>query len=453
MVNTEFPISIYGEAQKVNDVLTKARCRIFYKYGNRNGTYITDEFAEELISSLHYVPVKGIYGDEDFTDHGMFRSEGRIYGIVPEQNNFAWEDHQDEDGVMRTYACSDVYLFTALYPEAATITGKGQSMELYAPSLKYHYQVIDNSQYIVFEHGSFLGLQVLGDKTEPCFEGASFFSLQESIETAINKIKMFTKGGTSPMTLNFALSDREKFDLIWEHVNPNYNEEGGWQIRASVCEIYDDYALVYEYDTGKYVRIGYTKTEEGITFSEEVVPVRVIDVTESEYEAVEKLRHLNGDTYAEVNENLLNAETNASLVVDLNSKIEEKDASIATLQSEAETNQSKLDELNTQVSALEGQCAALKSDNEVLVQYKLKIEGEQKDMVIDQYVSTLDKEVIDAYRANKSDYTLEELDMRLAYEMKKSGKMFSNKKDEGIGYVIKNSGLTGVEEILSHYKK
>jgi hypothetical protein len=158
MVQTEFPISIYGEAQKVNDVLTKARCRIFYKYGNRNGTYITDEFAEELISSLHYVPVKGIYGDDDFTDHGMFRSEGRIYGIVPEQNNFAWEDHEDEDGVVRTYACSDVYLFTALYPEAATITGKSQSMELYAPSLTYHYQTIDDQQYIVFEHGSFLGL-------------------------------------------------------------------------------------------------------------------------------------------------------------------------------------------------------------------------------------------------------------------------------------------------------
>lgn len=452
MVQTEFPISIYGEAQKVNDVLTKARCRIFYKYGNRNGTYITDEFAEELISSLHYVPVKGIYGDEDFTDHGMFRSEGRIYGIVPEQNNFAWEDHEDEDGVVRTYACSDVYLFTALYPEAATITGKSQSMELYAPSLTYHYQTIDDQQYIVFEHGSFLGLQVLGEKVEPCFEGASFFSLQESIETAINKIKMFTKGGTSPMVLNFAISDREKFDLIWSHVNPNYNEEGNWQIRASVCEVYDDYALVYEYDSGKYVRVMFTKTEDGLTFSEETVPVRVIDVTESEYEAVEKLRHLNGDTYAEVNENLINAESNAALVVDLNSKIEEKDASIATLQSEAETNRTQLESLNTQVTDLEGQCAALKSDNEVLVQYKLKIEGEQKDAVIDQYATTLDKEILDTYRADKANYTLEELDMRLAYEMKKTGKMFTT-ENEGVGYMFKNSGLTGVEEILSHYKK
>ena len=115
----EFPISIYGTVEKFNDTLSKARCRIFYKGGNRNGTFITDEFAKELISTLHYVPVKGIYDTDDYTDHGKKRSEGRIYGIVPETNNFAWEQHLDEDGVERTYACTDVYLFTALYPEAS----------------------------------------------------------------------------------------------------------------------------------------------------------------------------------------------------------------------------------------------------------------------------------------------------------------------------------------------
>ena len=90
----EFPVVIYGNLEKFNDVLSKARCRIFYKYGNRNGTYITDEFAEKLISSLHYVPIKGIYEEDetDFTDHGKSRGEGRIYGIVPETNNFAWEN-------------------------------------------------------------------------------------------------------------------------------------------------------------------------------------------------------------------------------------------------------------------------------------------------------------------------------------------------------------------------
>ena len=31
----EFPVAIYGNLEKYNEVLTKARCRIFYKYGNR----------------------------------------------------------------------------------------------------------------------------------------------------------------------------------------------------------------------------------------------------------------------------------------------------------------------------------------------------------------------------------------------------------------------------------
>jgi hypothetical protein len=173
----EFTVQVYGELNKYNEVLSKARCRIFYKYENRNGTYITDEFAEKLISSLPYVPVKGIYSDEDYTDHGARRDQGRIYGIVPENPNVAWEEFTDDDGITRTYACTDVLIFTAIYEEANDIIGKSQSMELYPPSLKYHEAIVHNKRYIVFDDGCFLGLQVLGDKVEPCFEGASFYTL------------------------------------------------------------------------------------------------------------------------------------------------------------------------------------------------------------------------------------------------------------------------------------
>jgi hypothetical protein len=173
----EFNVYVYGELEKYNEVLSKARCRIFYKYENRNGTYITDDFANKLLNSLPYAPVKGIYDDNDFTDHGTARDQGRIYGIVPENPNVSWEEFLDEDGVTRTYACTDVLIFTALYEEAKEILGKSQSMELYAPSLKYHEAIVHNKRYIVFDEGCFLGLQVLGDKVEPCFEGASFYTL------------------------------------------------------------------------------------------------------------------------------------------------------------------------------------------------------------------------------------------------------------------------------------
>ncbi|MCI7336865.1 MAG: hypothetical protein MSH35_09150 [Lactobacillus amylovorus] len=59
-MKTLFNLTTYN-LEKFNDVITKARCRIFYKYGNRNGTYITDEFAEKLVATLPYTPIKGIF--------------------------------------------------------------------------------------------------------------------------------------------------------------------------------------------------------------------------------------------------------------------------------------------------------------------------------------------------------------------------------------------------------
>ena len=89
----EFSVTVYGNLTSYNQVLSKARVRTFYKKFNRNGTYITDEFAEKLIASAPYTPVKGIYDNfnDDYTDHGKTRDLGRIYGIVPENPNFAWE--------------------------------------------------------------------------------------------------------------------------------------------------------------------------------------------------------------------------------------------------------------------------------------------------------------------------------------------------------------------------
>ena len=171
-----FQVMVYGKLEPYNEVLSKARCRIFYKYANRNGAYITDQFAEQLIKSLPYVPVKGIYDNfnNDYTDHGKNRDEGRIYGIVPETYNFAWEKHLDEDGIEREYACSDVLIFTALYKEASEIVGKSLSMELYAPSITGNFQIINGIKYFVYNSACFLGLQVLGDEVTPCFEGAAF---------------------------------------------------------------------------------------------------------------------------------------------------------------------------------------------------------------------------------------------------------------------------------------
>ena len=444
----EFPISIYGEATKVSDILTKQRCRIFYKQANRNGTYINDTFAIELINTLHYVPVKGIYENNDYTDHGNARNEGRIYGIVPENNNFAWETHLDEDGVERLYACTDVYLYTALYPEASQITGKSLSMELYEPSLQYHTEIIQGQKYIVFDHGSFLGLQVLGDNVEPCFEGASFYSLQKSIEDAIQKIKDYSNlGGTSEMPkMNFKLSDSQKHDFIWDLLNNEYDEERGWAISYAICDIYEDYVIAFNYETNGYERVYYNKVDEtdSITLGDRV-KVFIVDVTEQEKSTLDTLRVLNGGTYELVNENLVNAEQNAENCENFSTKIEELNTTISTLNTE-------LSDARANAETAEAQVATLTEEVNNLNTYKKNVENQQKESVVAEYVDKLSDELLENYRSNFDQYTADELDMYLAYELKKvNPSVFSTTPHVGI--LPKESSRSGVEKILDRYVK
>ena len=447
----EFTVQVYGELNKYNEVLSKARCRIFYKYENRNGTYITDEFAEKLISSLPYVPVKGIYSDEDYTDHGVRRDQGRIYGIVPENPNVAWEDFTDDDGITRTYACTDVLIFTAIYEEANDIIGKSQSMELYPPSLKYHEAIVHNKRYIVFDDGCFLGLQVLGDKVEPCFEGASFYTLQSTIEYTINQIKKY--GGTKMPKINFKLSDDAKFSALWALLNPEFNEEGNWTISYGISAVYDDYALAVNYETGEMNRVYYSKNDENdMVELGEIVKCYIVDVTEGEKSTLDTLRSLNGNTYELVSDVLTNAQENFEKVSEFSTKIEELNETVSTLTTERDNANASIGEYTTQLETANGTINSLNEELNTLKEFKLNIETKQKEAVIDEYVENLSEEIIETYRAKISEYSVEELDMRLAYELKKTNSsIFTKNSDEGI--VPKDTQTDGITAILSKYKK
>lgn len=450
MNNFEFPVSVYGKLEKYNDVLSKGRCRIFYKYGNRNGTYITDEFSEKLLSTIAYAPVKGIYEYDDFTDHGARRSEGRIYGIVPENPHLQWEEHEDEDGVARAYACVDVLIFTALYKEASDIIGKAQSMELYEPSLQYHREIIHGQQYIVFDEGCFLGLQVLGKDVEPCFEGAAFFQLQENIEEVVKKIQeiemTYSKGGQKEMPqMNFKLSDSQKFDALWSLLNPNYTEEGNWTIDYAICDVYDEYVLAYSYENAQYERVYYTKNDETDSVAlGEKVRVYVVDVTEKEKTTLDTLRDLNGGTYELVNENLEHAQENAEKISGFELKVTELENNIATLNTEKSAVQSSYELEHQKVESLT-------AENEGLKQYKLSIEAEQKNAVFTEYKDKLSEEILDTYREKAAEYSVADLDKELAYELKKTNFSFYEKKDNG--YLRKDVQKNGIDEILARYVK
>ena len=453
---TTFSLSIYGDVTSYNEVLSKARCRIFYTGPNRNGTYITEEFAEKLVSTLPYVPVKGIYDTmkDDFTDHGRERYEGRIYGIVPENPNFAWETHLDIDGVERTYACTDVYLFTGLYKqEAFDIIQKSQSMELYADSIEGEWQFINGKRYFVFTKGRFLGLQALGEDYEPCFEGAAFYTLVDSVKTLIEdleKTDIFQKqdlGGEKHM--NFKLSDNQKYNMLWTLLNPRFNEENEYVMDYAVCDVYDGYAVVFKFETGEYERAYYTKNDETDSLSiDKMETCYIIDVNADEKHALDVLHAMNGSTYEKIDEVVTGLQ---SEVEEFNSKKEENDSTIATLQQDNERLESELAEANSNYTTALETIDTLTSENESLNSFKAEAELKEKESVLEKYTVLLEEEEINKFREQINEFTKEELDKELAYALVQSkSTIFTN---EDSTFVPKDEPtLTGIEAILERQK-
>ena len=149
---------------------------VFTKYKNRNGSYITDDYAEFLIKSATRgnCPVVGFFDPEEqnWASHtGPKLANG--YGYV--EGFDGWTPLQDTDGVTREYATFSVILFTDYYEEARKIKGQHQSMELDPATIDGDWANFDGEEYFVYTKGNMLGFCVIGAH-EPCFSVSTFFA-------------------------------------------------------------------------------------------------------------------------------------------------------------------------------------------------------------------------------------------------------------------------------------
>lgn len=431
-INLSFPVTIFGKLTPYNNVISKARVRIFYKGLNRNNTYISDEFAEKLLSTISYSPICGIYDDDDFTDHGENRSIGKAYGVVPENPNITWEKHMDKDGVEREYACADVLLWTARYKEASEIPGKAHSMELYDKSIAGTWKYSNGRRYFEFTDGCFIGLTPLGDGVEPCFEGSAFYTLATSLTEMVEELKNYTKslenkleGGQGKMTINFKLSDSEKHMAIWSLLNTNFTEEGNYEIQYDILDIYDDYALVYDYDSRSYYRVKYSKDDENNEVSlGERERTYVMDVSESELNSLKAIKALNGDTYEKIDEvfrsKVEEVETLTATITDKDSAIEELNGKVGEFETTVGELNTKVDTLTTEKATLETEKSELEVSKGELETYKANKEKAEKQAILSQYSERLEEEVISEFTAKIDKYTIEDLSKELALKLVES---------------------------------
>lgn len=477
-------ITLFSDLEPFSDTLSKGRVRIFYKGLNRNRTFISEDFANQLIQSLPYCPVKGIFNKEevDYEDHGEDNTDGRIYGLVAAEPNFAWEDHMDSDGVIRTYACADVIYFTGLYPEAKIIPGSSQSMEIYRNTLKGEWKTWEDGEpYYHFYSGSLLGLQVLGTMVEPCFEGAAFYSLKDNLEELIKYTKTLSEKEESvdmEKTL-FRLSDNDKAELIAMALNPNFNEEGNWEMSSIVLDVYDDYALIGNVKTGGYQRAYYTKDGDNVTIGD-VVDVYIVDVTATESAALEAMKSVSG-TYEAANaaytavteEN----ETLKTSLADMTAKYEEAQttktetentdytAQISSLETTIAEKDEAIAEATTSYSnleaekiRLENEKADLESERDNLLEFKKNVETAQKQEILAKYGEHLSDEAIENFKASIDTYSVEDFEKEVCVTaVKNSPSIFSKTKDQDSALIYKNvdsdKGLTGMERLLEKHRK
>lgn len=487
IIPLKFDVKLYGNLEKYDDSKSKCRVRIFYKGLNRNRTYISEDFANQLIASLPYAPVKGIFNQEDvdFEDHGDKNTDGKIYGVVMADPEFAWEDHMDADGVTRTYACASVLLYTGLYNEAKIIPDSSQSMEInpYTFTGEWRIWEDDGQPYYHFKTGSLFGLQVLGNLTEPCFEGAAFYNLifaklQKDYEPLIEHIKQYSKQGENKEMdkLLFRLSDNEKADKIWSLMNPNFNAENGWKIDCCVLDVYDDYAITVSNEG--YKRAYYTKNEDDTVTIDKTEVCFMMDVTETEknalnamkaaagsYEAYqnasvensEKVENLEkevetlNNSLTEANEKIANAET------ELNEKVAAYEATISEKETAITDANTKFEALEAEKVELEKVNADLTSEKEELASFKSQIETQKKEDFLLSFAEHLTDAEIEGLKSKMNDYSVEDFEKEVSYvAVKNNPTAFSKSEEPDRYYKGGNSydekGLQGWERIMNKYK-
>ena len=367
--------SPFQEISDTNPNIGRLKVRVFTKYGNRNGSYITEAVANQLIESATQgmTPVVGFFDPEtkSWASH-TGPTLANAYGYV--ESFLGWEPFTDTDNVTRDYAVFSVILFTEYYEEAQKIIGQNQSMELNPASIDGQWTEIEGNEYFVYSSAKMLGFCVIGEH-EPCFSVSSFFSknddsytsqyekfssLLSDLKTQVEEAEKFNKGGEQPM-------ENEVQQVVENEVQENEQQESennNIEFESTVSENEDN--------------VEETQLEEVVADSESVQEeqepqVSEIDELRAKYEA------LNTE-----HEELVNKfqQTETTLNEEINSlrKINE--------------------ELQTSLQSYEAQMK--------------EVELQKKNSLIEKYEKLLDEEEIANVREKMADLTYDTLESNLA---------------------------------------
>ena len=243
--------------------------------------------------------------------------------------------------------------------------GQPQSMELQEETLEGHWATDNNLgvEFFIINDAVFSKLCILGDDIEPCFEGSAVTSPEVSKNFAMDK--EFSQTLFTMMNeLKDALSSKGGLDMPEEF--------------AEQTETTEEQSTEFVEET-----VEETVAEESVDYtSAEEAPVDA-EAENGEFEKSEEDKDDSEDSSADFSEN---------------KEIEEEPAS--------EYSAEEFAALQEEIEALRAECQELRD-------FKLNVENEQKDALINSYymLSEEDKREI---MEHKSEFTLDEIKAKLA---------------------------------------
>ena len=375
-----------------NPNIGRLKVRVFTKYGNRNGSYITEAVANQLIESATQgtTPVVGFFDPEtqSWASHsGPTLANG--YGYV--ESFLGWEPFEDTDGVTREYAVFSVVLFTDYYEEAKKIFGQNQSMELDPASIDGDWTMIENQEYFVYTKAKMLGFCVIGEH-EPCFSVSSFFSKNDDIYKS-----QYEKFSSLLFNLKAQVEEAEK------------NNEGGEQ-PMNEFENQEVVEQVENPQTQEEVQ----DTFEQVAAEEEVVETEVVEAPAAEANFEEQPAESEPEVQESVSEEPSEFEA-------LQTQLNDLQESYNQLQTDYEAAQTRIAELeqfqtsaNTELETLRIQNEELQTSLQAYSNQVLEAENNRKNELIKKYEKVMKEEEISDIKEKANDFSYDELESKLA---------------------------------------
>ena len=391
---------IMSPAEPINGStgLNRLKVGVFTKYGNRNGSYIKDDVAEMMIASATHgdTPVVGFFDPES---KGWASHTGptlaSAYGYVEYFDG--WQPFKDTDGVERDYAVFSVVLFTKYFNEANFVVGQNQSMELDINSIEGDWANIGDTEYFVYTKAEIMGLCIIGDH-EPCFSVSSFFAKND--DTYKSQYEKFSS----------LLADLK---AKVEEAENQPNEGGEHQMENVVNPEVNEPTPAQEFEKEEPVnQEPEAPAAEEFAAEEPAAEPEQEPVAEeepaAEPEAEEPAEEPEGEEAKEAEEPA------AEPAVDFEAQIAELQNQLTEMTTNYENAQARIQELEAQITSASETEASLREQIATYEAERARLEVEQKTSLIDQYATELSEEEINPIREEMNNFSLEELESKLA---------------------------------------